>query len=174
VHYSHPSGAVRKECPSPVLLWLGQTRQRLALRRRIIARHRERMIRSDITILRFVLFRFIFVALESMSVGGPAGKSLRLSFAAWSAGSVGLLVTEVCPQWLRVFRSPATQVSWPPPGGATRAMPIPPESRASSVSPRRVPIPRETRPIPVNGAPTPPPAPSTSKNRRYLAVIAAA
>jgi len=186
LHYFDPSGVVLNEYPGmnagrkigllshilggtvplftgPFLLWLGQTRQRLALHRRLgyaclggaavtclaafylslttpigflfasglfvqtlaciactslaflairrrnISQHREWTIRSYITILSFVFFRFIFVALESMGVGGPDGKTLRLSFAAWSGWSVGLLVTEVCLQWSRLFRSPATQ-----------------------------------------------------------------
>lgn len=185
LHYLYPSGEVLNQYPGmtldrkvgllshifggslalftgPFLLWLGQTRQRLglhrrlgycylagasitclaayylalttpigflfasglfgmalactastslaflAIRRRNIAQHREWMIRSYITIFAFVFFRLIFGTLDAAGFGGPDGQILRLSFAAWSSWPIPLLVTEVCLQWPKISRSPAS------------------------------------------------------------------
>jgi hypothetical protein len=75
----------------------------LAIRRRLVAYHREWTIRSYVVTLGFVTFRALFELLQAFDVGTLTE---RLGVAAWFCWALPLLVTEAALQGGKILRPP--------------------------------------------------------------------
>ncbi|MEG3193454.1 DUF2306 domain-containing protein [Lysobacter sp. D1-1-M9] len=83
------------------LAWAGTTSLALvAIRRRLIAQHREWMIRSYVVTFGFVLFRIILDVMGAYEVGTLQE---RIAVASWACWAVPLLITELILQGRHVI-----------------------------------------------------------------------
>jgi hypothetical protein len=76
----------------------------LAIRRGLIAQHREWMIRSYVVTFAFVTFRAFWAGLQSMGVGTLHE---QLAAASWFCWAVPLLVTEALLQGRKIMTAPS-------------------------------------------------------------------
>ena len=72
----------------------------LAIKRSLIAEHKEWMIRSYVVTFAFVLFRIGYTALGALKIGTT---EQQLSVMAWSCWAVPLLVTELILQGRKII-----------------------------------------------------------------------